>query len=235
MKIMSFNIQYCKNFITGEIDFQAVADAIIYENPDIVGLNEVRGKGLDDGYENQTKILSELTGMKYFYFAKALDVKGVNPYGNAVLSRIPIVAADTVCVPNPVPNPNSEYYKYYEPRCVLKAKLENGLTCVITHFGLNADERANAVKTVLSLLENEKCTLMGDFNTPPDNPDLTPIRKRMNDAADLFELPLLSYPSDNPNVKIDYIFVSPDIEIITADIPEMIASDHRPHTAEINI
>ena len=55
----------------------------------------------------------------------------------------------------------------------------------------------------------------------------------MKDAAEAFEEPLLSWPSDVPVKKIDYIFVSPDVEIVRADIPVCTTSDHRPHTAEI--
>ncbi len=33
--------------------------------------------------------------------------------------------------------------------------------------------------------------------------------------------------------KINYIFVSPDVEIISADIPAIVSADHRPHTAEV--
>jgi endonuclease/exonuclease/phosphatase family metal-dependent hydrolase len=57
----------------------------------------------------------------------------------------------------------------------------------------------------------------------------------MKDTADMFADPLYSYPSDEPRVKIDYIFVSPDIEVISADIPSIEVSDHRPHIAEIVI
>lgn len=57
----------------------------------------------------------------------------------------------------------------------------------------------------------------------------------MVDTAEFMSEQKLSYPSDNPEVKIDYIFVSPDIEVVTADIPAIVASDHRPHTAEINL
>ena len=57
----------------------------------------------------------------------------------------------------------------------------------------------------------------------------------MKDTADLFGDEKLSFPSDKPRCKIDYIFVSPDIEIVSADIPEIIASDHRPHTAVIKL
>ena len=105
---------------------------------------------------------------------------------------------------------------------------------MVTHFGLNPDEQKNAVDTVVKNLASEKCILMGDFNLRPDNEILNPIRERMKDTADLFSEPLGSFPSDNPIGKIDYIFVSPDVEVILADIPAIVASDHRPHTATVN-
>jgi endonuclease/exonuclease/phosphatase family metal-dependent hydrolase len=51
--------------------------------------------------------------------------------------------------------------------------------------------------------------------------------------ADEFSVPKLSFPSDIPTVKIDYIFVSKDLLVSGADIPEIISSDHRPHVAII--
>jgi endonuclease/exonuclease/phosphatase family metal-dependent hydrolase len=74
---------------------------------------------------------------------------------------------------------------------------------------------------------------MGDFNSLPEDAILDPIRERMKDAADRFDIPRLSFPSDYPDRKIDYIFLSRDIEVISADIPVVIASDHRPHTATV--
>ena len=76
---------------------------------------------------------------------------------------------------------------------------------------------------------------MGDFNMTPDNPILDPIRERMVDVSKYFDTSKLSFPSDNPIIKIDYIFVSADIEVINADIPAVVASDHRPHTADVII
>jgi len=232
MKIMSFNTQHCLNFLERKIDFQVMANAIKSINPDIVGLNEIRDSGIDDEYDKQTFILSELTDMKYHYFAKAIEVNGANPYGNALLSKIPILSSETISVPDP------EFKNdcgRYETRCLLKAKLEGGITVLVIHFGLNSDEQKNAVKIVLENIEKEKCILMGDFNVIPENDILNPIKEHMKDVADWFDRPLFSFPSDKPNVKIDYIFVSQDVEVVSADIPEIIASDHRPHTATINI
>ena len=104
---------------------------------------------------------------------------------------------------------------------------------MVIHFGLNPEEHKNAVDTVLKHLEDEKCILMGDFNVTPDNEILNPIRERMKETSDFFSEPLMSFPSDKPNRKIDYLFVSHDFEVVTADIPPIVASDHRPHTAEV--
>lgn len=232
MKIMTFNTQHCLNYIERKIDFEIMADAIKSCNADIVALNEMRDKGSDPEYDEQVAILAEKTGLNNFFFAKAILKDGENPYGNGLLSKYRIIKAESIPIPDPVVK---SYKGYYESRCVLKAKLENGITVLVTHFGLNPDEHENAVKTVLENLESEKCILMGDFNVLPDNKVLLPIRECMKDVADFFNTPLNSFPSDHPDRKIDYVFVSHDIEVIDADIPYIIASDHRPHTATIKI
>lgn len=232
MKIMTFNTQHCLNFLERKIDFQIMADTIRQCDADIVGLNEMRDLGEHPEFDSQTKILSKLSGLPHWYFAKAIDVNGNNPYGNGLLSRYPIVQAETVLIPDPIEKkPNA----YYETRCILKAGLENGLTVLIVHFGLNPEEQQNAVDVVLQHLEDEKCILMGDFNASPEDAVIDPIRAKMKDTAALFATPLLSFPSDYPVAKIDYIFVSEDILVTQADIPAIIASDHRPHTAQIKL
>jgi endonuclease/exonuclease/phosphatase family metal-dependent hydrolase len=180
----------------------------------------------------QTEKLSELTDLKNHYFAKAID-DGWGPYGNGFLSRYKIVNAETIKIPDPTPKRVEG--GYYETRCILKAELENGFTVLVTHFGLNFDEQENAVKAVLENIKEEKCILMGVFNVEPSNPILDPIRAKMVDASLGFCENKPSWPSDAPRVKIDYIFVSPDVEVLCADIPNTIASDHRFHIAEIKL
>ena len=228
---MSFNTQHCLAYLEGKINFDVIADAIKMVNPDVVGFQEMRNVGPNEEYTDQTRILSEKTDLPNYYFGKAIDFE-LGPYGNSIISRYPIVSAETISIPDPDPKMGT---KYYETRAVLKVKLEQGITVLVTHFGLNDDEQINAVKTVVANLEKEKCILMGDFNLRPDSPILLPIRERMKDTASVFSDELLSFPSDNPREKIDYIFVSPDIEIISADIPAIVASDHRPHTAELKL
>lgn len=232
MIVMSFNTQHCKNYLEQKIDFQIMADAILRCGADIVGLNEMYDEGEAEQYVAQTRILSELTGLKYYYFAKAIESRGRNPYGNAILSRYPIVHAETEVVVAPDYRP---YPKNYETRCLLKAQLENGLMVLVTHFGLNPDEQQNMIDAVLHHKTDNKCILMGDFNAEPDDPVLQPLFENFFDTAKLLPAPMLTFPSDVPYKKIDYVLTTPDILVVSADVPQIIASDHRPYIAKLDL
>ncbi len=236
LTVMSFNTQHCANFITHKIDFDAVADAIRTCGADIVGLQEIRDTGINLlEFRPQAKILGEKLGF-YHYFGEAIKFAGNNPYGNALLSRFPIVSAETV----PIPDPRERRFKgYYETRCVIRSKIDIGqdepLTVCVTHFGLNPDEHIMASTTCSMLIEDRRFVIMGDFNVRPQNPVLRPFREKLFDTAEKFTEPLYSFPSDKPDRKIDYLFTSRDIEVAAADIPAIVVSDHRPYTADIII
>lgn len=229
--LMSYNTQHCMNYLTKEIDFDIMADTILKCGADIVGMQEMYKKGLGSERIPQAAFLAEKMEF-YHYFASALCPKDGNDYGNALISRYPILEAETIMIPNPV---EKKYHGYYETRCLLKAKLDvgGGLTVLVGHFGLNPDEHENAVSTALANMPGEKCVLMGDFNMQPDNAILNPFRERLYDTAEKFDEPKLSWPSDKPTMKIDYIFTSKDLPVLSADIPAIVSSDHRPHIATI--
>lgn len=232
--LMSYNTQHCLNFLTREIDYDIMADTIKKCGADIIGLQEMFDLGETEEFTTQTKVLAEKLGF-YYYFAEATKLeKGKYPYGNGLISRYPILEAETVIIPDPVVRTGK---RYYETRCVLKAKIDvaGGLNVLVTHFGLNPDEQENAVNTVVSNLEKEKCVLMGDFNVRPENERIAPIREQLYDTAELFDQPKGSWPSDEPRGKIDYIFTTKDLQVLSADIPNIVSSDHRPHVATIEL
>lgn len=230
--LMSYNTQHCLNYVTREIDFDIMADTIRKCGADIIGLQEMFNLGETEKFTEQTAVLAKKLGF-YHYFAEATRLeKGKYPYGVGILSRYPILSAETVIIPDPIVRTGK---RYYETRCVLKAKIDvaGGLNVLVSHFGLNPDEQENAVQTVIDNLPKEKCVLMGDFNVRPDNELLIPIQQRLYDTAEKFDEPKLSFPSDNPRTKIDYIFTTKDLQVLTADIPAIVSSDHRPHIATI--
>lgn len=231
--VMSFNTQHCMNYVTKKIDFDIMAEAIRTCGADVIGLNEMRDAGTDPEYTAQVKELADRLGY-YSYFAEAIKVGGENPYGNALLSRFPILSVETIRIPDPAVK---VFSGYYEPRCILKAKLDvaGGMTILAAHFGLNPDEQLCAVQTVVQNLTENRCVVMGDFNMQPEDPLLMPLRDRLYDTAESFAEEKLSFPSDVPDCKIDYIFTSRDLKVQSADIPAIVASDHRPHTAVLEL
>ena len=66
-----------------------IAEVIKKENPDIVSLQEIERNTEINPWDTPKK-LSELTGMKYYYFAHALDIPTGGDYGNVILSKYPV-------------------------------------------------------------------------------------------------------------------------------------------------
>lgn len=241
LRFMSYNIQHGIEYLKQRelaqkgqggpeaVNLPLMAEVIRREGADIVGLNEIRGRGSDPGYTDQAEQLAAMLGY-HCYFARAVAFSE-GPYGNAILSRFPLQEAGTVPIPDP---PVQDEDAYYETRCVLRARFAEagGFTVLVSHFGLARAEARSAVETVRGLLqkENGPVVLMGDFNLEPDSPILAPLMAEMEDTAKLFPRALGSFPSDGPVQKIDYILVK-GARALEADIPPVVASDHRPHTA----
>lgn len=234
-KIISFNIQSCRDYITREFTPLTAAKAINTLKPDIVGLNEVRGipyrETTDPSWFDQVNELAKLTDMPYCYFGVAIKLTG--PYGNAILSKYPLKNIKTIAIPDPIVKDEDAFY---ESRCIISCEIEN-FHLLITHVGLAKSEQKNAITLLKNIIQEIKkpIILMGDFNMTPDNYLIKEISTLLNDTANKFKKTLLSFPSINPRIKIDYIFISNEIELIEADIPQIVASDHFPYYAKIKI
>lgn len=236
MKVMTFNIQHALDYQKRVIDPDLFVRAIRKHGADVCGLNEVRGAGPLEGYTDQTSEIGVPLGFHH-YFGEAIKVKGSSPYGNAILSRLPMKSAETVLIPDPEDKSEAGHY---ETRCVVKVIVDFGSTDVcflVCHMGLMLSERINAVETICRLIDecNLPIILMGDFNTLPDSPELQPIRDRMSDTTNHSAYPgAPTFPSDAPKTKIDYIYYK-DLECTNTVTIEEIYSDHLPILAQFNL
>ena len=235
MKIMQFNIQHGRNFLTGKIDLDALSDAIALLGGEVVCLNEVYGEGPSPSFTDQVGTLAKKLGYSG-YFAPAIHIDGAGPYGNAFLSKYPVVSFETV----PVPTVPRSHPGYFEDRCAFNAVIEKDgkrLTVIGIHFGLQIEEQIECAKTVCSLIDRSPypVVLMGDFNVEPDDPVLEPVRARLTDTAILPGGDAPTYPSDKPRIKIDYIFHSNVLKPTAVSVPEMIVSDHLPVAADFEL
>ncbi len=231
LRVMSYNICSGRDFTADrQINLQAAAAVIRKYDPDVVGLNEVRGEGDDPLFTAQAQILGEALGYCYA-FGPAIRFPA-GPYGNALLSRFPILDAGVEIIPDPA---EKNEPVYYETRAILRASVDlpGGLTVLVSHFGLAEGERKSAVAARRALRRRVKgpCIFMGDLNMTPEDPDLAPVRELFEDTARAAEEPLLTFPSWAPERKIDYIFTSGQFKALRAESPAETASDHRPYLA----
>ena len=235
LRVMTYNIQHGNVHLGEGIDLSKTCGVISNTGSDIIGLNEVRGRGLCEDYTVQVETMASLLGY-HCYFGRSIYVGGTEPYGNAVLSKYPIVEASVVKIPDPIFPSNR-----IESRSICRAVVEivkdgevRRLVILSSHFGLSKEEQEHAVSTALSVCQSESLpfVLMGDFNVTPDNPVLAPLYKNLNDTDAL--LPAgKTFPSHKPENKIDYIFTSGNIKINSAEVINAVASDHLPIVADI--
>ncbi len=235
LKIMTYNIQHGRNHnLEGDvIDFDNTSTPVLQEKPDILGLNEVRN-GSTPTYVDQPAVLADICGGTPI-FGKAYSFGENMDYGNAMISRFPVLSSKTVTIPDPDVR---KYNGYYETRAVLCAMLDCGgkTLCILsTHFGLNPDEQENAVNTVLKLLDtiDTPVILMGDFNVTPDDIAVKRLSSVLhNTAADLNNIEF-TFSSDNPRICIDYIWYK-GLTPLNIHTVKGIYSDHLPLIAEFD-
>ncbi len=234
MKItaMTYNICSGKN-MARDRDLNYAAAVIREVAPDFVTLNEVRSHTSDIGDVAQADELGRLTGY-YPVFGKSIDIMG-GEYGNALLTRLPIAESEIIHIPDP----EKTDIGFYEHRSILRCVLMAGdtpVTVLCTHFGLMPSEQRNAVDAVLNVLSTEEnpVMLMGDLNMTPDAEILQPILYAMTDTAGNRNSPL-TFPSDEPKDKIDYILHTDGITTEKLYSIDTQNSDHRPLIAELSI
>src|SRR5699024_4851423 len=91
LRVVTYNIHHANPPAKpGVIDVEGIARVIKETGAELVALQEVDVNTTRSGLElNQAKKLDQLTDMHYF-FSKSIDFQG-GRYGNAVLSKFPIV------------------------------------------------------------------------------------------------------------------------------------------------
>lgn len=229
---------------------EGVARVIERLRPDIAGLQEVHVYANASGPVDQPRWLAERLNYEAV-FGAARDVPPqivpgqIGQFGNALLSRFPVIATETHLLPRPSEDD--------EQRAVLATRLETPagqLNVFVTHWSLLPEHRAEQVVATLNLIEQWSgggpSVLMGDFNALPDAPEIAALREHLTDLWEATATPLearISFPAGpkgtiTPNgwtAALDYIFTSRDITPRKIEViyDETLASDHNPVLATI--
>jgi len=213
----------------GQLDIEAIASVIEEFHPDIIALQEVSRGWVISGRLDMLSWLSSRLDMPYVFGPTADPL-----WGNAILSRYPIV----------------DYAEYDLPprdlpveRGLIAAVVDLGggetLQVIATHLH-HVDEdsaiRQTQAQAIVAVWGGRgRTVLLGDFNAQPADPEIGILRQAgLADAAAPIESPPgYTWPSDDPAVRIDYIWLSPDLQASGVRVVQTTASDHLPVVAEI--
>ena len=224
LRILSYNIHHAEG-VDGKLDVPRIAQVILSVDPDLVALQEVDKNTIRTGKVNQDIELSRLTKMNSG-FGSNITFQG-GQYGNAILSKFPIIKNKNFLLPN---------VDSGEQRGLLQSRIQISNKENVLFFSTHLDHRrsdterlasAKAINQIISLDNKSPAILAGDFNDVPDSPTLKELGKvwlRTNKKI------LRTIPASKPSRQIDYIFVQPKErwKIIESQIlDEDIASDHR--------
>jgi len=224
---MSYNIHHGEG-VDGVFDLQRIAEVIKAENPVLVALQEVDSGTTRAGGVAQDAQLAALTGMYTVVFGEAIPYAG-GSYGDAVLSRWPLVESYTIAL-GATPE--------HEKRVAVVVVVEEPTTgrqirFVGTHLDHTtdpADRIRQAQELNQALLPATMPTLLvGDLNAQPDSPPMQVFFAAGWQAADAMQQP--TFPSAHANIKIDWFLRAPgqldrvtNVQVLSAPV----ASDHCP-------
>ena len=231
LRILCYNIHYGQGN-DGVYDIPRLAAVINRLKPDLVALQEVDVGVERSGRLHEARQLGELTGMAVRYGPTQHYQGGL--YGNAVLTRLPIL--DVLIQPLPYTESTPERTTY--PRGAIAVTVQGPdrqpLRFISTHFQHNVEaDRVAEAQAINRLFAGDADSLptilAGDMNATPDAEPVTSLQQRWTDAIDDPAAP--SAPSSAPRSRIDYIFFRPQKRfrvVETRVVDEPVASDHCP-------
>ncbi|MFV2015055.1 MAG: endonuclease/exonuclease/phosphatase family protein [Candidatus Heimdallarchaeota archaeon] len=242
IRVMTYNLHFGQNF-DGKYDIGGFKDVIKKQKPNIVSFQEVTYQSPFNGYTTmfiELKSLMKSLGFDYFYTSEGYNYN----LGNTVFSQYEITSTKTI---------NYNDWNAWQRNAVEVTINVNGNNVIVysthlTHIpgGGTGEVRIKEVEQLLKIVANhdlnsENIIMMGDFNIVPvdddgnSNQEYLLIISQLDDAwveatssGDGFTV-----PADDPKKRIDYIFVSTQLNVTSCELYDSLASDHLPVTCEL--
>ena len=151
-------------------------------------------------------------------------------WGNAILSRYPIVDVSTR------PMPNNDDLLFDRSYMVAEIDLGNRQVQVVAthlhHIERESHHRLPQVRELLGHIDRSRPTiLLGDLNAQPHHEEI-----RLLKSAGLSTAlpPVATYPSNRPHRQIDYVLTTSHFTMSEVNAPRATASDHLPLVATLS-
>lgn len=248
-RIATYNIAHGRGSVNGQSNWSGKNSAKVSRlksigryfkdnNTDILILNEVDFSSSWSGNIDQASIIAE--SGEFPYIVRQVNYDLLTPgfslkFGNAILSRYPIEKA----YKKSLPALSMLEFLFFGNHDAVKAYINLSPEISITVWGLhlevrNEETRVEAITEILrGVSDNEIVIIAGDLNSEPNGNNLKTAFKKLSVANKLAFYPKLennkyTFPSEKPKRRLDWVFYSPQWDLVSGAVPLIEYSDHLP-------
>lgn len=238
LRVLSYNIHKCIGGIDRRYEPGRIVEVIRKLDADVVMLQEVDAGVTRSNHDRQVEVLGDELGLRYRTWFPNVDVRGGGQYGNAILSRYPLIESSNIDLS----------IKYKKKRSVLHSVLrvrhddvDRTVHVFNMHLGLAGYERKLQLKMFLEshpfahLHHDTPVVVGGDLNDVYGGLGslLSPSGFRGIQRRPL------TFPAWGPVRALDAIFVRGAVDFMRlsrcdSELARR-ASDHRPLVAEVRL
>jgi endonuclease/exonuclease/phosphatase family metal-dependent hydrolase len=233
LKVMTYNIHEGVD-VNNRLNLDPILASIQQWDPDVLVLQEVDTACIFSGSVDQSRWFA----LKLNMFLAPITSLDHIWQSDALLSKYPITDYESIIMESPG-----------EDDTLLKVTLDvdgQSITILVSHLTAmsSADRRiqADIALPYIAAISGPKIWA-GDFNVNAYTNDTidqgiySDILTYFNDSFNVADTCIgnLTWPSLDPVERIDYIFVSPEIDVASHRVVESLASDHLPVIAEIKL
>ena len=238
LKILSYNIHKCIGGVDRRYDPTRVVEVIGNLEPDVVMLQEVDDGAKRSKGHRQVDLLADELGMKYRTWFPNVDVRGGGQYGNAIVSRYPIIESTNIDLTARFRKKRSVLHGVLRVR---HDDLDRTVHVYNMHLGLSGYERKQQIARFLAshpfqALHSETPVVVGG--------DLNDVYGGLGEIFEPAgfrgaERRPRTFPAWGPLRALDAIFVRGQLDFLglvrcDSELARR-ASDHRPLLAEIRL
>lgn len=222
LRLLTWNVHSAVG-TDGARSIERIAEVIAALAPDVACLQELDVARPRSGFVDQPSALALRLGMQPLFGAAMRD--GEASYGNAILSRLPLLQPKVTPLPG---------MRFSEPRTAVAATVHTafGAVRVVTcHLSLWLPDRRRQAPVLAQAVDPEIPTIMaGDFNELPGWGTLAHLAacglRRADSSA--------TFPAHRPLLALDHVLADRRLELeLEAPEASLVASDHLPVVVRI--
>ncbi len=238
VRVITYNIHKCIGGVDRRYDPSRIADTLAHYTPDIVLMQEVDEGARRSNGDRQVDVLGDRLGFPHRTYFPNVQVRGGGEYGNAILSRFPIIETRNIDLSVGRKKRRSVLHAICRIR---HTDLDRTLHLYNMHLGLAQYERRIQLRNFLDshpfrhIDHHTPVVVGGDLN------DVWGSLGRLLLPAGFrgVERKPRTFPAWAPMRPLDAIYVRGDAELARLERGEielaLRASDHRPLIAEVTI